>query len=101
MRNFGPLVTRRFARLGQPATITWPNKALDAAQDESLLNTHVVIEDKGNALAGDGKKVARVSVLLPVTTREIVGATLTTGGKSFKITSSQTIAQALQRAVLS
>lgn len=99
MANLSGTVGKILAKQGQPATLSWGSKALNRVSTSPDVQTSVFIDAK--SYVGEGNNfVTKIKAYLPITERDIVGATLTTGGKSYKVIASNVIPNVIQEAQL-
>lgn len=105
--NGGIVAANTLKLYGQAATISWPNKALDASTSTSTVSTYAFIESKGasippssfgNLTGLSGQRY--VTAMLPLQSRDIAGATLTVAGVSYVVASATIEAGSYISAVL-
>ena len=104
MINLSKTTTNILKRLGSPATVKWPNKALGSSNVIPPLATSCFIDTSGSLLGmdryGSDATKRKVAALMPVTERDLTGATVEIGTKRYTVQSAETIPNAVQIVVL-
>lgn len=79
-----PAVIARIVRkLGKRATLSWPTRSLVDASGTGTISTYTRLVTR-NVKVGETLQTRTVAIL-PMTERDIVGATLTVDGKTYKV----------------